>query len=83
LISPYASTGPEVAFHRRIPAGQTLKVVAVRKASMPFENGLHFVLTTDNLDLPSGLEILLPLYAEFRDNDGFPDPDLFEKIPDR
>jgi len=79
-VSPFPGTGPEVAFRRKIPAGQDFKVVAVRKAFVLLENGIQCVVATDGLDLPPGLEIIIPLYGEFRQTGGFLDDSRFERV---
>jgi len=79
-VSPFAATGPEVAFRHQIPVGQNVRVVAVRKTFVLLENGIHFVVAMDGLDLPADLEIIVPLYGELQETDGFLDENRFEKV---
>jgi hypothetical protein len=81
-VSPFEDpTAPEVAFRRAIPVGQSIRVTGVRKRAMPFDNGREFIVAIDGLDVPPGLEIVVPLYAELQSNDGFPSQKFFEKVP--
>ena len=79
-VSPFPATGPEVAYRHRIPEGQHVRVLAVRKSFVLLENGLHFVVAMDGLNLPADLEIIVPLYGELQETDGFLDADRFEKV---
>jgi hypothetical protein len=81
-ISPFEKLpSPDVAFRRAVPIGHLIRVLAVRKRAMPFDNGLEFIVAIDGLDVPGGLEIVVPLYAELQSNDGFPSQKYFEKVP--
>ena len=79
-ISPVHETGPEVAFQRPIPVGSVVKVLAVRKRFVPLENGIEFIVALDGIDLPDGVEIVVPLYGYMQTSDGFPDSTRFERI---
>jgi len=82
-ISPVQQTGPEIAFHRKIPVGHVVRVVGVRKRFVLLENGLEFLVATDGLDLPPGIEIVILLYAYMPTTDGFPDQTRFERVGTR
>jgi hypothetical protein len=79
-VTPVKQTGPEIAFHRTIPVGQVFRVAGVHKYFVPFENGLEFVVTTEGLDLPPGIEIVIELHGLMPSTDGFPDRTRFEKV---
>lgn len=79
-LSPHAETGPEVLLRQTIPAGQILRVAAVRKTYVPLENGIEFVVVPVGLDLQPRLDVIMPLYGYFRGVDGFPDPEFFERV---
>jgi hypothetical protein len=80
-VAPVEQTGPEIAFRRKVPEGEFLRVIAVRKRPMPFENGLEFIVKFDGLDLPTGVEIVVPLYGYMKGSDGFLDQSLFDRMP--
>jgi len=82
-IAPVQQTGPEIAFLREIPVGHVFRVRAVRKGFVLLENGIEFVLTTDGLDLPPGLEIVVPLFGYMPTSDGFLDQARFERVGTR
>lgn len=79
-ISPVIGSGREIAFNRKIPAGQIFQVVGIRKQFVLAETGIQFVLVTQGLDVPPDLEIRLPLYGRWKDVNGYPDPNFFERL---
>lgn len=80
-LSAVQQSGPEVAFRRPVPKGSIVRVLKVRKRFIPFENGLEFVVRVDGVDLPNGVELILPLYGSLQSSDGLPDSSRFERLP--
>jgi hypothetical protein len=80
-VLTYQQTGPEIAFRRVVSKGHAVKVVAVRQRSMPFDSRLEFVVTMDGLDLPIGVEIIVPMFRTMQSVDGLLDPRYFERAP--
>jgi len=79
-ILPVQQTGPEIAFHRSIPIGHHVKVLAVHKRFMLFDDGTRFVVALDGIDLPAGVEVVIPLCCYYHSTDGFPDQSRFERV---
>lgn len=80
-VSASPGTDSNIAFRRTIPVGHVFRVLAVRKRFVLLDNGLQFVVAANGLDLPRGIEIVIPLYGVLESTDGFPDSSRFERIP--
>lgn len=79
-VSPFPGTDSNIAFRRTIPVGHVFRVMAIRKRFVLLDNGLQFVVATEGLDLPRGVEIVIPLYGYMESSNGFPDPKTFELV---
>ena len=77
-LSPVQSSGPEVAFERKVPAGTIMTIIgpAPKRIPLPFFANRYFV-RLEPTDLPSELDVILELYRGIEGSlDGL-NPELF------
>jgi hypothetical protein len=79
-LSPVQSSGPEVAFERKVPVGTIMTIIgpAPKRVPLPFFANRYYV-RLEPTDLPSELDVILELYRGIEGSlDGL-NPELFSR----
>jgi hypothetical protein len=80
-LVPENIAGPEIAFRRRVPKGQIIRILSAWRHFVLFDNGVYYLVAVENSDLPEGIPIRLGLS---RGNEGVGvdlNPALYKRIP--
>jgi hypothetical protein len=79
-LLPFRYTGPEVAFERRVPAGQAIRVTGVLKRWKFLAQQRDLVVLAPSLGLPARMPVYLPLYGENAGRDGGPSARVYRRV---
>jgi hypothetical protein len=80
LIPPPGIGGREVVFMKRLPKGQTFRIVAATRRQRAFTNGIDYVVELNGADLPQGLDVRIALFRGNESGDTDLNPSLYQRV---
>ena len=80
LIPPPGIGGPEVAFTKRLPKGQTFRITAATRRFRFLTNGIDYVVELNGSDLPQGLDVRIALFRGNESGDTDLNPRLYQRV---